>query len=75
MSVWYFTFCLGQTMGGWCQPIKAPTYGAARAKMFELYGDKWCFQYSEEDWNRWKNDPHRMWPMERELELIEVQDE
>jgi hypothetical protein len=73
-KVWYFTFCYGDPIhGGWCQPIKAASYGEARRKMFEMYGEKWAFQYSEEEWLQAKNDPRRMWSMEKEYELVEVE--
>lgn len=75
MSVWYFTFCSDHALGGYCQPIKASSWGAARAKMFEMYGEKWGFQYSESEWQSLKNDPRRWYPLERELDLVVVEDE
>lgn len=48
MAVEYFTFGVGQELAGHVQPIKAESAEAARAKMFEVYGKKWAFQYSEE---------------------------
>ena len=75
MGVWYFTFCSDDPIhGGYCQPIKAANYFEARNKMFEMYGDKWAFQYSEEQWLEFKRDPHKIWPfkLETELELVEV---
>ena len=73
MSVWYFTF-LGDdpVYGGYCQPIKAESWYDARIKMCELHGDRWCFQYSADEWERVKNNPERWYPIEKELELIEV---
>ena len=71
MSIWYFTFCSGDPInGGWCQPIEAPSYSAARQKMFATWGDRWAFQYSEEEWLRYKRDLRRWLPMEKELEVI-----
>ena len=67
---YYFTFGHGHEHYGYYVKIKG-TYAVARAKMFERYGDKWAFQYSEEDWQKIIDDPHRWWPMEEELEVIE----
>lgn len=76
MQTWYFTFCSDDPKnGGYCQPIKASSFGAARAKMFEMYGSRWAFQYSEKQWLKMKNDPSRWYPMEQELELVEVSDD
>lgn len=74
MKKWFFTFGCGQENGGKVQPIMASEYGKAREKMFELYGTHWCMDYSEETWNKMKNDPNRRWPMEDELPLIIVPD-
>lgn len=75
MGTWYFTFCSDDpNYGGYCQPIRASSWGAARKKMFEMYGSKWAFQYSEEEWLKNKNDPSRWYPMERELDLVVVED-
>lgn len=32
--------------------IQAEDYGKARKIMFDLVGDKWCFQYTEEQWKK-----------------------
>lgn len=45
---WIFTFGCGQEHAGCYVRIKG-TYGSAREKMFERFGDKWCFQYTEEE--------------------------
>ena len=74
MKTWYFTFCGDQPLSGYCQPIRASSWGAARAKMCEMYGEKWGFQYSEDEWLNMKNDPKRWYPLERELELVVVED-
>lgn len=65
---WIFTFGYGQQHAGKCVRIKG-TFGEARAKMFELFGEKWCFQYSAEEWDEMKNDPNRMYPMEEEMQI------
>lgn len=70
-SKWYyFTFGYGQPYEGYYVKIKGD-YGAARQKMFEKYGTKWAFQYSEEEWREIEQDPERWWAMEKELEVIE----
>lgn len=60
---WYFTFGNGQKYAGRCVRIFG-TFSSTRDKMFEKFGDKWAFQYSEEDWKAVEDDPHRFWPME-----------
>ena len=67
---WIFTFGVGQEHGGKYVRIKG-TYGEAREKMCNKYGNKWAFQYPEEEWDEYKNDPNRDWEMETELETIE----
>lgn len=66
---WVFTFGCGQEHAGYYVKVYG-TYGGARAKMFEKYGDKWAFQYSAVEWDRWSKDPDLMWCMEKELEVI-----
>lgn len=70
MGKWFFTFGMGQTLQGHCQPIYAQSYGHAREKMVEVYGGRWAFQYSEKEWEDSKTNPNRFWPMEKELEPI-----
>ncbi len=70
-QVWRFTFGVGQTNAGYCQPIFG-TFASARAKMVSMYGLKWCFQYSEKEWEDIKNDPKRYWEMEKDLKLVEA---
>lgn len=70
METWYFTFGCGQPLGGNCQPILAPSYSAARAMMCSIYGDKWAFQYSQEQWESNRDNPDRYWPMEHELPVV-----
>lgn len=50
MVVEYFTFGIGHEFAGHVQPIKADSPEAARQKMFEVYGKKWAFQYSEDEY-------------------------
>jgi hypothetical protein len=74
MEKFIFTFGIGQKHGGYCQPIFAKDYEAARNKMFELYENKWAFQYTNERWEEIKNNPNRMYAMETELEPIYAED-
>lgn len=69
-SWWIFTFGCGQKHAGRYVKIRG-TFNQARKKMFEKYGEDWCFQYSEKKWEEMKADPNRCWPMETELEVIE----
>lgn len=69
-NYWCFTFGYGQEYAGHYVKVKG-TYGEARQKMFDKYGDKWCFQYSEDEWSEMENDPNRYWEMEKLLEVIE----
>lgn len=66
---WIFTFGCGQRHEGKYVKIYG-TYSEARNKMFDKYGKEWGFQHSEKEWESFKNDPNRWWPMEEELEVI-----
>lgn len=68
MTEYIFTFGCGQPLAGKCVRISG-SYGEAREKMCRIFGDKWAFQYSAEEWEKMKNDPHRTWPLEEEIEL------
>lgn len=68
-QIWYFTFCLGSNLGGKCQPIRAESYGKARAKMVEMYGTRWAFQYSSSEWEELKSRPFKQ---ETELDIVEA---
>lgn len=67
---WIFTFGVGQEHEGYYVRIRG-SFSQAREKMCAKYGTHWGFQYSEEEWEKMKNDPYRMYPMEKELEVIE----
>lgn len=67
---WVFTFGCGQEYEGKYVKIRG-TFSEARRKMLDKYGKEWGFQYSENEWESYKNDPNRWWPMEEELEVIE----
>ena len=64
---WIFTFGYGQPLEGKCVRI-AGTYGEARQKMIKMFGTQWAFQYSAQEWDKWKEDPSRAWMMEKEIE-------
>ncbi len=66
---WYCTFGCRQKHAGKYVKVRG-TFNSARKKMFDKYGAEWSFQYSEEEWEKIKNDPDRWWPMEEELEVI-----
>ena len=70
-QIWRFTFGLGQTNAGYCQPIFG-TFESAWAKMVSMYGREWCMPYSEKEWEDIKNDPDRYWEMEKDLKLVEA---
>lgn len=74
MDEWIFTFGCGQPLAGKCVRISG-SYGDARKKMCSVFGDKWAFQYSVEEWEKMKIDPNRKWPMEEELDLISLKEE
>ena len=64
---WIFTFGYDQEHAGH-YVIFSGSYGEARNKMCEKYGNKWAFQYSKKEWDEMANDPNRMWLMEKPLE-------
>lgn len=51
---WVFTFCCGEGHQHSGKHVRFfGTYGSARQKMFDKYGDDWCFQYAESEWQDW----------------------
>lgn len=52
MKKWYFTFGCGMAFEGYVQVVYADSYEEARSKMVDVYGIKWAFQYSEEQWQK-----------------------
>jgi len=52
MNKYIFTFGSGHLYQGFYQPIFASDRSIARLKMIELYGLKWGFEYTEEEWNK-----------------------
>ena len=70
---WIFTFGYGQKHEGYYVKVKG-TYGEARKKMVEEYGNKWGFQYSEVEWNKYekqKKEGTLGYPLEKYLKTIE----
>ena len=65
---WIFTFGHGTRNAGTCVRIHG-TYGSAREKMFELFGNNWGFQYSAEEWENWLNTPDLGWMLEKEVSI------
>ncbi len=49
METYYFTFCHRDL--SWDFIKIHGDFGSTRKKMFELFGDKWGFQYSQVEWN------------------------
>lgn len=47
---WIFTFGCGQEHAGHYVRFYG-TFGEARQKMFDHFGDKWAFQYPEEEFD------------------------
>jgi len=45
-----FTFGSGQPMAGHYQEIHAESPEQARDRMISLYGNKWSFQYTDQQW-------------------------
>ena len=66
---WIFTFGSGQKHEGYYVKING-TYGEAREKMFDRYGEEWSFQYSEEQWDNWLKTKPEWIPEESLLEII-----
>lgn len=50
MKKYIFTFGLGQRNKDYIQIIYAKDREAARKLMFEVYGNKWSWQYDEKQW-------------------------
>lgn len=67
MNEYIFTFGCGQKNAGECQVVVAENWDSARKAMFDMYGEKWEFQYSREEWEIMRNDPDRWYPIETEL--------
>lgn len=51
-QTWYFTFGVGidQPHRNNYYVVKDATYDQARARMVEVFGREWAFQYDDADW-------------------------
>lgn len=50
METFYFTFMQIDRRKDCYAAVKAESYASAREEMFRRFGDKWAFQYAEEQW-------------------------
>ena len=50
MKKYYFTFGYGQLHENKYVVIEADTYEEAREEMYNRFGTKWSFQYTEKEW-------------------------
>ena len=74
-KMFYFTFGLGQTNAGKCQPIRAKNMIEARGYMVQLHGTNWAFSYDEEDWtNAKKRAQEKGYDIEEELPTLIVEE-
>ena len=60
MEKFIFTFGGNHPLRGFCQPVFASNYEKARERMCYWYGDKWCFQYTNQQWEDWKTKARNM---------------
>ena len=78
MSKFYFTFGSSEDHAHprMALPIVADSYAIARDAMFKLYGDKWAFQYTEEEWECMKQraKSEAFFNLESELDEINADD-
>lgn len=70
MNSWCFTFGYGHCCPNRFVVIKAKSGEEARKKMFELFGDKWSFQYNNDKESRQIFSKHCI----REISLEEAVD-
>ena len=69
---WTFTFGNGQRYAGKCVKIWG-TSDSARAKMIDIYGLDWGFQYSEDEWQKWSDIAKiKGYEMETEMKRFEA---
>lgn len=72
----YFTFGDGHQHAGCVLSICAKDMGAARDRMFELYGAMFCSQYTQDQWEAWKRKAaENGWQIERELPEVFAKEE
>ena len=70
MKKFIFTFPQSHILKGRCQVIIAEDDEVARDLMFQYHGENWAFQYSEKEWDDYKNSPNRLWDMEKPLRKV-----
>lgn len=78
MEKWYFTFGKGMfledvSLANRVVEIEANSYGEAREIMISWFGDKWAFQYDEDEWEELigKFD-YELWTTLREKNKYEI---
>ena len=78
MSKFYFTFGSSKDHAHprMALPIVADNYAIAREAMFKLYGDKWAFQYTAEQWEcmKQRSRSEAFFDLESELDEINADD-
>lgn len=68
---WVFTFGFGHEHVD-KYVVFSGSYGEAREKMFEKFGSRWAFQYSEEEWQKWVEECKKTgYPVETQMEIEE----
>lgn len=71
---WYI-FTFGYSQQHQNQYVKIyGTYNSARQKMFDKYGNKWAFQYTEDSWKEWERTRPSYLSVETMLEEIGEED-
>lgn len=70
---WVFTFGYDHPHHGHYVRIKG-TCEEARQEMFRRYGEAWCWQYTDEEWDSWLTDP-KCKHIPKETELVEEVEE
>ena len=50
MNKYYFTFGEGQSNHGKYVVIEATSSDIARKRIFDKFGSKWSFEYTEDEW-------------------------
>ena len=76
MKKFIFTFTQSHPLRDFYQPIYARDSLTARAKMFEIYGENWGFEYTEEQWKMWEEEAMRMGvPLQSSLDPIYCEEE
>ena len=78
MEKWYFTFGKGMfledvSLANRVVEIEANSYGEAREIMISWFGDKWAFQYDEEEWEELiEKFDYELWTTLREKNKYEI---